>query len=258
MNRLIAIVTDFGLKDGFVGTMKGVIYGINPQSVIVDISHDISPQNIREGLFVLESSYRYFPEETIFLVVVDPGVGSHRKALLLKAEKYFFIGPDNGIFSFLYKKEKPEIIEITNRDYCLPEISQTFHGRDIFAPVAGHISKGIDYSLMGRKIDNIILLPGLVPEILPDKKIMGQIIYIDKFGNLITNITENFLNNRDITIKLKNTIITGLSTSYGEVSPGKPLAIIGSSGYLEIAVNHGNAGDLFCCHGGEKIFLLEG
>ncbi|HPZ09450.1 MAG TPA: SAM-dependent chlorinase/fluorinase, partial [Candidatus Eremiobacteraeota bacterium] len=163
-NYLIAVLTDFGMKDGFVGTMKGVIYGINPLARIVDISHEISPQNLLEASFILKSSVDYFPVNTVFLVVVDPGVGSSRRNIILKTPSFLYVSPDNGVLSRIYREEKEiDIIEITNSAYFLRELSNTFYGRDLFAPVSAHLSLGVDPYLMGNKIHD----PVIIPEILP-------------------------------------------------------------------------------------------
>jgi S-adenosyl-L-methionine hydrolase (adenosine-forming) len=258
---LIALLTDFGVKDGFVGTMKGVIYSINPHALIVDISHDISPQNIQEASYVLKSSAKYFPEHTIFLVVVDPGVGSSRKALIIKTSKKIYICPDNGILSWLCTEEEYEAIEITNKKYLLPNISNTFHGRDIFAPVSSYLSLGIDPYLMGKKIDNIKTIPESSPFIYEKNKACGSIIYIDRFGNLITNFSEFFftregINCKNIILEFKGHIINKLSMSYSENPQGSLLAVMGSAGHIEIAVNHGNAKDICQCNTGDELFCM--
>jgi len=260
-NNIIVMLTDFGLKDGFVGTMKGVIYGINPRAKIVDLSHDISPQNIREADFVLRSSAKYFPGGSVFLVVVDPGVGSSRKAIILKTGNGLYIAPDNGVLSGIYREEKEvEIIEVTGKKYFLPALSNTFHGRDIFAPVAAHLSKGLPPEFAGEKIQEITIFEEDIPSIDENHKICGTVIYVDKFGNLITNISESFLDKNinpegKIIFKLKDKLIKGLSNCYSEKPPGEPLAVMGSSGYLEIAVNCGRGEEFFGCGPGEKVFL---
>lgn len=254
------MVTDFGLKDGFVGTMKGVILGINPSAKIVDISHDISPQNIMEASYVLKSSSPYFPASTIFLVVIDPGVGSNRKAVIVKTSRFLYAGPDNGVLSGIYNQEEDEVIEINNKAYFLPDISNTFHGRDIFASVAAHLSTGISPYLMGAKIDNIKTIDVIKPFTDDKNTVHGTIIYIDRFGNLITNLCKDFFNDHGIDCKnidIKGNIINGLSNSYAEKSPGELLAIKGSSGYIEIAVNQGNAEKLIQASTGDKVLVTS-
>lgn len=257
-NYLIAMLTDFGLKDWFVGTMKGVILGINPSAKIVDISHDISPQNVMEASYVLKSSSSYFPDRTIFLVVIDPGVGSNRKAIIVKTSSFLYVGPDNGVLSGIYRQEEAEVIEITNKAYFLPEISNTFQGRDIFAPVSAYLSMGVPPCLMGTKIDSIKTIEAMKPSIYDNKTVCGSIIYIDRFGNLITNLCEDFFADHGIdykSISIKGNIINGLSNSYSEKPPGGLLAIKGSSGYIEISVNQGNAGELLQAGTGDKVIV---
>lgn len=252
------MLTDFGLKDWFAGTMKGVIFGINPSAKIVDISHDISPQNIMEASCVLKNSSPYFPDNTIFLVVIDPGVGSNRKAIIVKTSRFLYTGPDNGVLSGIYNQEEDEVIEITNKTYCLPDTSNTFHGRDIFAPVAAYLSMGVSPYLMGTKINSIKNIEAMKPYIDDNKKVCGSIIYTDRFGNLITNLCEDFFSDHGIdykNISIKGNIINGLSNSYSEKSPGELLAIKGSSGYIEIAVNQGNAGELLQAVTGDSVMV---
>lgn len=243
--RTIALMTDFGSNDNFVGVMKAVLFKVNPYINIVDISHDIPPQDIFKAAFLLKSSYRYFPKKTIFLVVVDPGVGSKRKPLIIQSRDYFFVGPDNGVLSLAADEDGiKKIVVIENKKYFLQPQSSTFHGRDIFAPVAGHISCGKDIGLFGRPLNSIKKLYLHQPE---EKRniLRGKIIYIDRFGNLITNIDKNifqrFTQNKKFKIKIKNRQLYSIVKSYQAVKPGKLLAIFGSFGFLEIALNGGSA-----------------
>lgn len=191
--KIIALLTDFGYKDNFVGIMKGVILGINPQVNLVDISHGVKPQSIFEAYFLLKNSYKFFPKGTIFVAVVDPGVGSKRKSILIETNDYFFIGPDNGIFSFLESHEIKNIVHLTNKEYFLKPVSSTFHGRDIFAPAAGFLSKGVSPEELGTLIKSIKRVEIPKPRIEKDK-LVGEIIYIDGFGNLISNISREVFN----------------------------------------------------------------
>ena len=187
----ITLITDFGLQDGYVGVMKGVISNINPSASVIDISNTIAAQDIFQAACVLNNSYSYFPKGTIHVVVVDPGVGSDRKILCLKTEDYVFLAPDNGVLSFVIEKdESPSIREVTNGKLFLPRLSNTFHGRDIFAPVAAHISKGVSHKEFGERVDktNEITLPK--PILSPEGKLTAEIIYVDSFGNLITNVNK--------------------------------------------------------------------
>lgn len=243
--QTIALLTDFGTEDHYVGVMKGVILSINPHVSIVDISHGISAQNILEGALMLKSSYCYFPPKTIFLTIVDPGVGSKRKAIILQTKHYTFVTPDNGIVSPILNEEPPTAIYSIEKDrYFLKPVSDTFHGRDIFAPVAGHLSKGILPARFGKKQKSLvnIQLPQAVV-VKAKKLIKGKIITIDRFGNLITNIEPKHFNlfKGPFAIKIKNTSINRLTCSYTAVPKGQILAIIGSTGYLEISVNQGSA-----------------
>jgi S-adenosylmethionine hydrolase len=246
MNSLIAILTDFGLDEPFVGMMKGVIYGINPETKIVDITHGVSPYNVLQGSFFLTKTYKYFPKDTIFLCVVDPGVGTKRKALAIKAGGYYFVGPDNGIFSLSMKHLKVEnVVEINNPKYLLTPISDTFHARDMFSPIAAHISKGVPLEEFGPTvsggIDNLVKLN--LPEIKFERNfIRGPVLFSDRFGNLVTSIEAGLLRSVNvISIRIGPWKIQRVSHSYSESPPGKPLAIIGSLGTLEISVNGGSA-----------------
>jgi len=243
-HSIITLLTDFGSKDHYVGAMRGVILGINPHATIVDITHHISPQSIVEGAFLLSSVYTYFPQGTIHLAVVDPGVGSERKPILVKGEKFFFVGPDNGIFGLIYDQlKKISVFELTNAHFFLKPVSATFQGRDIFAPVAAHLSRGVSPLKMGKETKNFQRL-SLPQPILEKKKIRGKVMYIDSFGNLITNITVHHLKNLGKApgkIKIRETVISGLSKNYQEVKKGTLLAIIGSSNFLEISVREGSA-----------------
>ncbi len=240
---IIALLTDFGLKDNFVGVMKGVIYKINPETKIVDLCHNIKPQDIKEAMFILKNSYRYFPEGTIFTVVVDPQVGSERKALIIKTKEYFFVAPDNGVLSFLQKDEIEKIIQITQEKYFLKPVSNTFHGRDIFGPVSAYISKGEKLENFGHEIKEITSIKFPEP-IIKKNCLIGEVIYIDRFGNLITNIDEkifnNFVKNHKFEIQVKNHRIKKLSLSYTESKNKKPIALFNSFNSLEISIYQTN------------------
>lgn len=242
---IITLLTDFGCQDGFVGTMKGVILGINPRVCIVDISHGISPQNIREAAFVLRNAYRYFPEGTIHVVVVDPGVGGAREALIVETDRYRFVGPDNGVFAYIYRMERNiRVTAIKNAAYGLPERSRTFHGRDVFAPAAAHLSRGVQTAEFGPRMLEYHTGSVAEPGVKPDR-IDGQIIHIDRFGNVITNIAEESLDRiagaPPLQIAVAGRRFDRLCAAYADVATGDPLAIIGSAGLLEIAVNGGDA-----------------
>lgn len=237
--RDIAILTDFG-SSHYQGIIKGVILSINPDIKIIDLTHHISPQNIIEAAFVLNESIPYFRENTIFLAIVDPQVGSNRRGIVVKSSERFFIGPDNGIFEFIYKSGDFEIYEIIKKDFFFKNISNTFHGRDIFAPLAAFIASGKDIKDIIKKIDDPVRLNIPTPEVT-EKTITGEIIYIDCFGNLITNIPYNVLQDYRCSLKFKNRRLGRIRTCYSDVPKGFPVAVVGSSGMIEISVYMGSA-----------------
>lgn len=259
--NVISLITDFGFEDNFVGVMKAVILKINPDAQVVDICHEIEPQDILQAAFLLKSSFRFFPSGTVHLVVVDPAVGSERKKILVKTKNYFFVGPDNGVLALALKEEPPlKIIEITNQNYFLKPISDTFHGRDIFAPVAAYLSKIKDIYKFGKPINSFkeLSLPAIK---MTSKSLVGEVIYIDRFGNLVSNIDkeilENFGKNKKFKICIKDKIINRLSCSYADAPALKPLALIDSFNYLEIAINGGSAGNYFKAKKGTKIKVIR-
>ena len=238
--KIITLNTDFGLEDNFVGVMKGVILSINPDVRIVDINNYIPPQNILAADYSLNNSYKFFPKGTIHLVVVDPGVGSERSSILVATENYFFVGPDNGVFTSIYENNNSyQVYSLENRKYFLEHISSTFHGRDIFAPVAAHLSLGINPEVFGKELHKPFIMQIPKPKVNTGI-ILGEIIYVDRFGNLISNITSNLLNNND-KIVINSEHIGRLSKSYSDVEIGKLVILKGSSGYIEVAINQGSA-----------------
>lgn len=254
----IALLTDFGTKDYFVGAMKGVILSINSEAKIIDITHEIKPQNILSAGFVLASCYQNFPQKTIFVSVIDPGVGSERRAILVETENYCFIAPDNGLLSLvLGNQSNYQVFELTNPQFFNHPVSNTFHGRDIFAPVAAWLSKGIEPNEFGAEIKDFIVNKSLIPEKISDKEIEGQIIYIDKFGNLVTNlrkenISENFI------LEVNGKLISKHQNFYAEAEISELFTIFGSAGYLEIVSYFNSAENLLNVKIGEKVkFVLE-
>ena len=242
---IITLTTDFGDRDPYVAMMKGVILSINRDARIVDITHQIAAGSIGEGASTLVDAHRYFPSGTVHVAVVDPGVGGRRRPIALVVEDYFFVGPDNGLFWLVLEaNENCHAIHLTDAQYWMKQISATFHGRDIFAPVAAHLSKGVNPSLMGETIDDPMPLPVTLPR-MEGGSLVGEIVRIDHFGNLITNITREhlapFLESKALTIVIRGIALNTLSTTYGDVPEGQPLALIGSSNTLDIAVNRGNA-----------------
>jgi hypothetical protein len=260
---IITLTTDFGYKDPFVGIMKGVILNINPLANIIDITHGISPQNIVEAAFTIETSFASFPSKTIHVVVVDPGVGSVRRPILVITDHYYFVGPDNGIFSQIYNlSESLNVIHLTAEHYFMPQISSTFHGRDIFAPAAAWVSKGINVSNFGDPIDDYVNIPIPVP-VMPSKNIIdGEAIYIDRFGNVITNIKTQKI---DELLGSKpegkfRVIVKGseapLRNYYSEAADDRLYSLINSFGYLELFVKKGNASSDFGIAVGEKVGVI--
>ena len=278
MPFVITLTSDFGLCDGYVASMKGVILGVSPQATIVDISHLIKPQDIYQAAFVLGTTVRYFPPETVHLVVVDPGVGTERSALIVKTTLGCFITPDNGSLSYVLKpylvsplpvkssvsvrtgfKDEIalEVIKVTKSGFLQSDISNTFHGRDIFAPLAAYLSLGRKPAEFGDEAETIEMLPLSSPQKNADGSLTGHIIHIDNFGNLISDInSEDIPQNSDfIVIEVGNEHIKGISNTYAE---GKELlACIGSSGYLEIAVKNGSAASLLALKTGDAVKLCD-
>lgn len=259
--RVITLLTDFGNQDAYVGTMKGVIAGINPFANIIDICHSIPPQDIFSGGYLLYTSYKYFPKKTIHVAVVDPGVGSRRDIVCVETKDYFFLVPDNGLLSFIVQEERPKnIFRVTNSKYFLPLPSNTFHGRDVFAPAAAHLSLGVKPRQLGIKISQLEQLEIPKPVHKKTGQIEGQIIYIDRFGNLITNITREHIKDLKTTQKRTETSvgkkrILGLCNTYADVKAGELLVLFGSAGFLEVSINHGNAQKYFKVNKGSKIII---
>jgi len=257
---IITLITDFGLKDNYIGVMKGVIYSINPDVQIIDITHLINPYDVREANYIVKSSFKYFPKGTIHVVVVDPGVGSKREIILLKTRDYYFLAPNNGILDFAIDRfEEIKIVEVTKKDYFLNEVSTTFHGRDIFAPVAAYISLGKQIEEFGTKLNKIKTLPPKFKPRFESDKIIADIIYIDHFGNLITNIEkEKFpFENTNVVIEIGDYQIKGISQTYSQQKSGELLALWDSSNHLEIAANLANAQQLLKIKKGKTKLLVK-
>jgi hypothetical protein len=245
---IITLTTDFGLSDPYVAIMKGVILSINPQARIVDVTHQISPGLVFQAAGIMEETVKYFPEGTVNLIVVDPGVGGQRRPIAVETEESFFVGPDNGVLWPIVEGQGAcRVVHLTATKYFLPHISDTFHGRDIFAPVAAHISLGTDIKKMGSIITDPMKLKILKPQI-KGNAMYGEVIRVDNFGNLITNINqaelEAFLQTASPITTLGNLTIRGVRHTYTSVSEGEPLVLYGSSHLLEIAVNMGKASDI--------------
>ena len=262
---IITLLTDFGMGAEYAGLMKGVILSINPAAAIVDITHQIDSQDIEQAAFTIYSSYKYFPDGTVHLIVVDPGVGSERSLLAFEMKNQFFIAPDNGVLTLLFNERTPtDLIRITNARYFLASVSRTFHGRDIIAPVGAHLSVGLDLRKLGDEIclQDAVHLDNLCAHFSEKGELVGKIVTVDNFGNLITNIDFNNLEkvhqagHEIIQIKIGYHVISGLSETYNSVQSKTSLALIGSRGYLEIAVNKGNAAQVLNVEKGAEVRVV--
>lgn len=241
---VITLTTDFGTADWFVGTMKGVILGIAARASVIDITHDIEPGDIRSGAFAVMAGCRFFPRKTVHVAVVDPGVGSDRAAIAVETADYFFVGPDNGVLSWALARERiKNLRRLENGKYFRHPVSHTFHGRDIFAPVAAHLSTGVPMRQLGPAQADFVSLEWRQPVQKP-RGIQGEVIWIDRFGNAITNIHEAELSQpgfQACTVWLGNRRLGRVQSFYQAVARGRPVAVIGSSGFLEVAVNRARA-----------------
>jgi S-adenosylmethionine hydrolase len=311
---VITMTTDFGHYDGYVGTMKGVIHTLVPDAKVVDISHEVTPQQINEGAFILYRAYRYFPAGAVHIAVVDPGVGSSRRPIVLCTRHGTFVGPDNGIFTYILRTElagpgaesedeppsgpawaggmwgiapnwagdepsrrrrraagfardgEPKAYHLVNPDYWLANVSTTFHGRDIFAPVAAHLASGAQPERMGEPIslDSLVKLPVGAPRVYRSGKtitVVGQIMHVDRFGNIITNLPERLLaplldGAPSVSVEVGGHTIKGLARSYADVKEGQPLALIGSENLLEIAIRNSNAAHRMKVRTGDAVRLV--
>lgn len=259
MSRLVTLTTDFGLQDHYVAVMKAVILGETPDTRLVDISHDIPPQDVMAGAWVLRNAYPHFPDGTVHLVVVDPGVGTERRPIIVELDGHLFVGPDNGVFSLLTAEDAYRAWEINDPAIRNEGNSRTFHGRDLFAPVAARLAAGEPPDRLGQAVDELVTYRWARP-ISDPAGIQGWIVHIDRFGNLISNIPESMIREtaagRPLKIYVGNTILEGLSPTYATVEEGDPLACIGSSGMLEIAINKGSAAEMLGVVKGAQISIV--
>ena len=260
---VITLTTDFGLSDHFVGTMKGVILGICPEARIVDISHEVGAFAITEGAFLLAQAYRYFPRGTVHVVVVDPGVGTARRPILAEAADQYFVAPDNGVLSLIYDHEAVvSVRHITAEHYFLNPVSNTFHGRDVFAPVAAWVAKAYQTEAMGEEISDYVRFTLPKPKVAGSTR-KGLVLRVDAFGNLVTNFTAEDLPQgagADSKIKLQvgGKSVEKLTQTFAQGAAGEPVAIVGSSGFLEIAVNKGQAARVLGVNRGAEVILEIG
>lgn len=257
----ITLTTDFGLKDGFVGVMKGVIWTICPEAQIADISHSITPQNILEGAFALWRAYPFFPDGTVHVAVVDPGVGTQRRPMAARLGKYYFVGPDNGLFTPIIEESEKgtglvEFVSLNNPKYWLPEVSYTFHGRDIFAPIAAYLAKGVPLADLGSAMSDPVRLD--MPR--PEKTGYGwyaHITVIDIFGNLTTDLPAEILSGPEkVVFRLHGREIHGLVTSYGQKYSGDLIALVDSKNFVEIAIVNGSAAQSLGAQVGDVIDVI--
>jgi hypothetical protein len=242
---VIALLSDFGSRDHYAGTMKGVVLGICPDATLVDITHDVPPHDVLAGALQLAASYRYFPPGTVFLVVVDPGVGSARRGIAAEAGDYKFVAPDNGVLTGVFEIDPPrKVVELTERRYARPTVSRTFEGRDRFAPAAAWVAKGTQLSALGRPAPGYQRLEIPAPAVSGDT-LAGEVLVVDRFGNLVSNIDrrtfEAFARGRSISIIASEHPVARLVSTYAEIAPGEVCALFGSSDHLEIAAFAANA-----------------
>ena len=277
MSFIITLTTDFGYDDAYVAAVKGAILSTNPEANIIDISHSIEPQNILQAAFILSSAYRYFPKQTIHTAIVDPGVGSERRGIILKTPSALFVAPDNGILSYIIDDLFPvesssliqsthnlkeivfktglEAVAITDPRFWRHPVSPTFHGRDIFAPVAAGLSLGISLYEFGEKIRSLNVLSIPKPYLDAEGNLVGQVLHIDRFGTLITDIKNNDLPGKDVLVEVAGHRIQGISSYYAQ-NEGV-MAIAGSSGYLEVSLRDGSASDFLGAVVGDEIKLIS-
>jgi S-adenosylmethionine hydrolase len=259
---IITLTTDFGLKDPYVAEMKAVILNISPNTLIVDITHNVEKFNIRMGAYVLACASQYFPKDTIHVAVVDPEVGTKRRAIIVQTKNAFYIGPDNGVLALAAKNQKIEhVYEIRNRRFMMPKISNTFHGRDVFAPAAAHLANGVPPAEFGPEIGEIVT-PKFAKVVRRESFLVGEVLHVDGFGNVVTNFGEKeleLMGVKDVVdVKFKSVRLKlKLCRAYVEVEPHKSLAIIGSHNFLEIAVNQGNAAETFEIKPGDEVKLYR-
>jgi len=266
LQRIVTLTTDFGITEHYVGAMKGVIYNINPAAQIVDICNSVHSYDLLDGALTLAQAYSYYPPNTLHVVVVDPGVGTARRPILANVGKYLFLAPDNGILSLVYEREEAiSIRHVTSQHYFLQPVSNTFHGRDVFAPVAGWLSKGVDPEKFGEVVTDFVRFTAPKPKSAGDNLFKGIVLKVDKFGNLVTNITPQDLPQLftpqppPFKIFVGKAEISKMKTTYAEGAPGEVFAVLGSMGFLEIVTNRGSAQNTIGAGKGTEVGVkLEG
>jgi hypothetical protein len=262
MQRLITLTTDFGVQDHYVGTMKGVILSINPAAAIVDICHTLPAYDLLEGALTLAQAYPYFPANSVHVVVIDPGVGTARRPIVVDTGQHLFIAPDNGVLSFVYEREENIVVRhITAAHYFLQPVSATFHGRDIFAPVAAYVSKGVVPAVLGDVIKNYVRFAIRYPK-ADGKRVRAAILKVDKFGNLVTNIRPSDVPQLfeprppAFRIVVGKAEIRAIKQAFAEGAPNEVIALLGSMGFLEIAVNRGSAAQMLAAGRNSEVEVV--
>jgi hypothetical protein len=265
MQRLITLTTDFGTQDHYVGTMKGVILSINPAAQIVDLCHGVPAYDVLDGALTIAQAYSYFPSNSVHVVVVDPGVGTIRRPIVADTGRHLFIAPDNGVLSFVYEREEHVVVRhLTAEHYFQHPVSPTFHGRDIFAPVAAYISKGTDPAVFGEVVGDQMRFTVRPLKTEGDHLVRGVVLKVDKFGNLITNIRPSDVPQLFVSSPLPFQIVVGkgeirsIKPVFAEGAPGEAFAVLGSMGFLEIAVNQGSAAETLAAGKNSEVTVVFG
>ena len=267
MKPIVTLTTDFGMGSHFVGSMKGVILSINPTTIIVDITHEISPHNIFEASYVIEEAAKRFPKPTIHIVVVDPGVGSDRRPIIAVGEDHYYIAPDNGVLSRVYQNDVfMRVHEVTEEHYLMKTQCKTFHGRDVFAPVGAWMSKLWEAGKFGAIIEDYKKISYSKPSIVKDRTVKAEVVFIDRFGNIVTNLERGMYEQarkkfpgKNFKLKIKNTLIKDVKEHYFQVEKkGDFLALFGSLELLEISAREASAADLIGAESGEVVFMYFG
>jgi S-adenosylmethionine hydrolase len=262
---IVTLLTDFGTADYFAGALRGAVLAVEPRAQVVDITHDIPAHDIEAGAFTLAAAFEAFPRGTVHVAVVDPGVGSERRALVAEALGHLFVGPDNGLFGHVYERaDGPRVFQLTAANYFRPSVSTTFHGRDVFAPVAGALARGVKPADLGKEITDFIRLPCARPLRLPGGTLEAAVIHVDRFGNLVTNLTRRDVPPDEFAAGRARLVVgahevRNFRRFYAEErgGPAEPFAIWGSAGFLEIAVNRGSAAQALAARRGQKITVTR-
>jgi len=260
MGRVVTLLTDFGTRDHYVASMKGVILSIAPGATVVDITHGVPKWDVRAGAYLLRCAYKYFPRGTVHVAVVDPGVGTGRRALAVETRDYYFVGPDNGLLMPAALEDGVvRVVSIENPRYMRPAVSHTFHGRDVFAPAAAHLALGVDIRELGPEVTDYAV-PGFARPRVGEAEVSGEVVYVDDFGNAATNVTLDDLGAAGLgygdSVEVetpRGTFAVRLVRTFGEVGEGEPLLLVNSEGFLELAVNRGRGSDYFGVSPGTPI-----